>query len=162
MSDGDKSITQNKTLLILSVIAFPLFAIVNPVSFFLGYINCFEGTDTDFVYVPNFKTYFMIAFTVFVAITLLKFVLFKLKRRFASKHDDSFSLFFLFHSASQLPYLILLSIFFNYWGPRDLNEIGFGFFMWYFVVSIITWLASFCIFNLLTYIYPQDEGQTNE
>lgn len=149
-------ITENK-LLFLAIIAIPIFAIVNPVSFFLGYINCFEETDTPFVYVPNFTKYFAIALIVFVVITLLKYPLFKLKRKFAGK-PQSIALFYLFHSASQIPYLMLLSVFYNYWGPRDLNDVGFGFFLWYFVVAIASWIASFCVFNLLTYTYPRDPG----
>lgn len=161
MTEDNQVVTTEKKLLILAILATPLFAIVNPVSFFLAYINCFEETDTPFVYVPNFRTYFTIAFTVYVVITLLKYPLFKLKRRFAEKQQST-TLFFLFHSASQIPYLILLGVFYNYWGPRDLNEVGFGFFLWYFVVSIVTWITSFCVFNLLTYTYPQEGGEPNE
>jgi hypothetical protein len=144
-----------RRLIFPSLFAFPFFAVINPVSFYLGYINCFVDTAEQFVYAPNFKTFFTIAFTVFLIMTFLKYLLYRVKRKIAQK-PQSLELFILFHAASQLPYVLMIGIVINNWGPRDLNDIKFGFFLWYFVVGIGTWIISFGVFNLLTYTYPRD------
>jgi hypothetical protein len=134
----------------------PLFAVANPWCFFFAYLYCFDETDTPYLYVPNFRRYFALALAVYLLLTLLKYPIYYLKRLVAKKKPD-IKLFFLFHTASQIPYLVMLPIYYNYWGPRDLNVLGFHYFLWFFFIGLITWFFAFCIFNFLTYLFPMEQ-----
>jgi len=144
----------NKVLLIMAIVATPLFVVANPFSFFIAleYINPFIPEPVWFS--ERIMKFYGIACIVFAIITILKYMSFAVKRTVIDK-GTSFALFYRIHIAAQLPYLFLLKLYQEF--KTEASSDGSFATMVLVLFSIVVFLAVFICHNVMSLSFPDEE-----